>query len=118
MASLGRLTKRGEFQRVYSRGEKAVGRFLVVFGLAAEVDLVRIGITATRKLGGAVVRNRCRRRVRELFRRHSAEFRGLACDLVVNVRGGCAEANWSALEEDFLLCLQRLSAGAGRRRSR
>ena len=43
-----------------------VGRYLVVFALPGEGEVCRLGITATRKIGGAVVRNRARRRVREL----------------------------------------------------
>ena len=68
----------------------------------------RLGITATRRTGGAVVRNRARRRIRELARRHAAEFDALGADIVVNVRRGCAEAPWAELEKDFIECLSRL----------
>ncbi|MGV8041758.1 MAG: ribonuclease P protein component [Thermoanaerobaculaceae bacterium] len=66
-----------------------------------------MGITATRKIGSAVVRNRARRRIRELFRRQPATalFTG---DVVVNVRRACAEVRWSELEQDFTQCLDRL----------
>lgn len=99
------LRRRREFQLVYRQGVKVVGRAVVTFALAHDGDACRLGITATRRIGGAVVRNRARRRVRELFRRHGVALLGPGIDLVVNVREGCATAAWPELEEDFLRCL-------------
>ena len=99
-----------EFQRVYTHGVKVVGRFLVLFALARESGSCRFGITATRKFGGAVVRNRARRRVRELFRGNIEALDGLAVDFVVNVRHGCEDAEWKLLTEDYLGCLKRARA--------
>jgi ribonuclease P protein component len=67
----------------------------------------RLGITATRKTGGAVVRNRARRRIRELARTREALLDGWGGEIVVNVRRGCAEVAWSALAEDFERCMKR-----------
>ncbi len=92
---------------VYSRGVRVPGRFLVVFGLARGDGPCRLGITATRKIGSAVVRNRARRRIRELFRRQPAG-RLFSGDVVVNVRRACAEVAWAELEKDFTQCLDRL----------
>ena len=82
-----------------------VGRYLVVFALPGEGEVSRLGITATRKIGGAVVRNRARRRIRELFRANRGVLDGWAGDLVVNVRQGCDGAGWQELSEDFTRCL-------------
>jgi len=92
---------------VYSRGVKAVGEFLVLFALPTERSGCRLGITATRKTGGAVKRNRSRRRLREIFRQHQEPLAGLRADLVLNVRRGCDAATWTALTEDYLKCLRR-----------
>ena len=89
-----------------------VGRYLVVFALAGEGEVCRLGITATRKIGGAVVRNRARRRVRELFRAHRELLARWGGDLVINVRQGCAAAAWGELAEDFARCLSKLQQGA------
>lgn len=94
---------------MYAEGAKVPGRYTVVFGRPGEGEGCRLGITATRKIGGAVVRNRARRRVRELYRRHAEALPGSATDLVVNVRRGCAEAPWRELEEDYLLCMLKLA---------
>ena len=87
-----------------------MGEFLVLFALPVERSGCRLGITATRKTGGAVKRNRSRRRVREIFRQHPEAVAGLTADLVVNVRRGCDAARWTALTEDCLKCLRRVRA--------
>jgi ribonuclease P protein component len=56
-----------------------------------------------------VVRVRCKRRLRELFRLHPEELRGLNVDLVVNARSGCAEAPWEELRRDYRRCVNQLS---------
>jgi ribonuclease P protein component len=68
----------------------------------------RIGVTATRRVGGAVVRARCRRRLRELFRLHPAELPGEPIDLVVNARRGCAVVPWDELQQDYVRSLRQV----------
>jgi ribonuclease P protein component len=63
------LTKKNEFQRVYENGVKKVGRFVVVYLLCAD-DSAR-AFVASRKVGGAVQRNRGKRLMREAFRNGS-----------------------------------------------
>ena len=87
-----------------------MGRYLVVFALAGEGEMCRVGITASRKVGGAVVRNRARRRVRELFWSHREATSGWHGDLVVNVRRGCDGVGWEVLTEDFERCMRRAKA--------
>ncbi len=103
--------RRAEFQRVYASGVKVVGRYLVLFALPGSGDSCRLGITTTRKIGGAVVRNRARRRIRELFRHEGEMLQGWSGDLVVNVRSGCATAPWGELAEDVARCLSRIHRG-------
>ncbi len=68
----------------------------------------RIGVTASRRVGGAVVRARCKRRLRELFRRHRAEISGMDADIVLNARPGCADADWAELEDEYRRCVTKL----------
>lgn len=111
------LKKRREFRRVYEQGQKVRGAHLVVFATKHRGDVSRFGITATRHLGGAVVRNRARRRVRELFRRHREAWGDLRVEAVVNCRAGCAGAPWRELESDFLRCVELLKQRLGPRES-
>jgi ribonuclease P protein component len=104
VAQLERLRRRADFQDVYSRGVKVVGRYLVVFLAAGRSVGGRYGITVTRRVGNAVTRNRSRRRIRELVRGWQPAA-WPAFDLVINARSGCAAAKWPDLGEDFLRCL-------------
>jgi ribonuclease P protein component len=63
-----RLKRRREFQRVASRGQRAARPGVVVQALAVPEAPLRVGFTATKKLGNAVVRNRTKRRLREAAR--------------------------------------------------
>ena len=73
------------FRRIYSKGRSAVTSFLVLYCRPNRLGRNRLGITVSTKLGGAVVRNRARRRIRELYRTRE---RGLlpGYDIVVVAR--------------------------------
>jgi ribonuclease P protein component len=65
-------------------------------------------VTASKKVGSAVRRSRCKRRLRELLRAAERELGTERVDLVANARASCAEAEWVDLEDDFTSCLDRL----------
>jgi ribonuclease P protein component len=81
---------------------------LVLFGLPNTHGECRLGITATRKVGGAVQRNRIKRVMREIFRRHR---RTLAppLDLVVNARSAFIRKTTEEIEREFLQTFARLA---------
>ena len=62
--------------------------------------LVRIGFTATRKIGGAVVRNRAKRRLREAVRRLAPLHTTGGCDYVFVARAGTVGRPWERLLDD------------------
>ena len=101
-----RVRKRTDFEHIYAHGAKRHGRFMTMFVLAreavAESGRSRFGVAATRKLGGAVVRNRAKRLSRELFRRHKPEA-GL--DVVVVPRREFLAADFPSLERDYVVLL-------------
>ena len=96
-----------EFRRLYQKGRSAVTPTLVVYARRNKSPQNRIGYTVTVKLGHAVVRNRVRRRLREIYRLHETELRRGA-DLVVVARGRSASAAYRELERDFLRAARKL----------
>jgi ribonuclease P protein component len=99
-----RLRRRGEFQRVFDTGRRSHGRFLILVGAPGPGPSARLGVVASRKLGGAVVRNRAKRLIREMFRR--SDDAG-PVDLVVIPRTALLDAPGPALEQDFESALKR-----------
>lgn len=73
----GRLSRSGDFDRVYRDGRSRANRFLVVYSFprsGADADEVRLGISVSRKVGGAVERNTVKRALREAFWNLDAEL--------------------------------------------
>lgn len=108
-----RLTRRADFVRVYRGGRKAWGHFVTIFALERpdageeQPGPWRLGITATRKTGKAVERNRQRRRVREFFRLHQHALPS-GWDFVVNTRRSLNEAEHREFQKDMQRALRRL----------
>jgi ribonuclease P protein component len=72
--------------------------------------LIRIGFTATRRIGGAVVRNRAKRRLREAARIVAPLHARPGCDYVFIARGGTVSRPWAPLLDDMKSALVRLAA--------
>ena len=107
-----RIRRRPEFQRVYEGGQKLRLRLMTVIVLPNGREGSRLGIAATRKLGGAVVRNRAKRVVREVFRKADVPS-GL--DIVVIPRRDMLDVEYPTLEAEFRYALRRVrrpTAGA------
>jgi ribonuclease P protein component len=104
-----RIRKRPDFERVYNQGLKTPGRFMTLFLLRNGGAVSRLGIAATRKLGGAVQRNRAKRLAREIFRRHKPPP-GL--DLVVIPRREFLNVELASLEAEYQSIVSRRAARA------
>ena len=105
-----RLAKRREFLRVYESGRKWFSRYCVVFAAGNELPYSRIGITATKKLGKANVRNRLKRWTREVYRRQREPLSldSHRLDLVVNVKPNAADAGFEQYRDDLQRALERV----------
>ena len=101
------LKENSLFRRLYARGKSAAGSCLVVYCRKNGTGTNRVGYTVSKKLGGAVVRNRIRRRLREIYRTHEEEFLP-GRDIVVVARSRAAAASYRQLERSMLTLSARL----------
>lgn len=99
-----RIRRRAEFQEIYNRGAKVHGRYCTVFIKANPDGAGRLGISATRKLGGAVDRNRAKRLIREVFRRNKI---AKGFDVVVIPKRDLLDASLTVLEADYRATIER-----------
>ena len=105
-----RLTRGDEFERIKRTGDVQRGCFLVVSVLNVnnESDRFRAGFITSRALGGAVVRNRVRRRLREIVRKHQHEI-AHGNWIVTIARASAAGASYQQLEAEWLRLTRRPS---------
>ena len=104
-----RLVRTAEYDAVYKGGRRKQGREFAVFLRANGLDLSRFGWSVKKALGGAVRRNRIRRRIREIVRLHRQEI-APGWDIVIHPRSSAATAKFSALAEELLKLLPRATA--------
>jgi ribonuclease P protein component len=109
------VRRRADFETVYQSGVKVGGRLMTLFVKPNSGEHARLGIAATRKIGGAVVRNRAKRLTRELFRHRKP---ATALDIVVVPRREFLDAPYSSLEREFDTLLDRATQPGRTRRPR
>jgi len=95
------LTKNYEFKRLYNKGKSAATKHVVVYCMKNGKPENRIGITVSTKLGGAVQRNRVRRRLKEIYRLNEAALK-TGYNIVVIARLASRSAGWGELESSVL----------------
>ena len=115
------ITENHLYQKAYSKGKSAPGRFVAVYTLPdrrnarfVKADpchrpLNRLGLTTGKKIGGAVVRSRARRLMREAYRlieREQSVSHGNL--IVIAARARIAEAGMEDVKRDLLSCMNRL----------
>ena len=93
------------FRRLYATSGQANG-YLVFYARPNRSATNRVGITVSKKLGHAVVRNRIRRRLREVYRLNEDKFLP-GYDIVVVARSRCISANFEKLTQAYLSLAQK-----------
>lgn len=98
----GRLRRRAEFLRCYREGRRRGGRFATLFYVPNTLARPRLGVTVSRKVGKkAVVRQRLKRRVREIYRRWDQRSQLPALDLVFNLKPDATRADFRELQREM-----------------
>ena len=100
------LKKNRDFQLVFKRGRSFAGRHMVVFVLKNDGGLSRLGISASKKVGHAVLRNRVRRRLKEAYRAIGAGVLA-GHDIVILPRAQAAEVDFADLKEQLEYLLRK-----------
>ena len=99
-----RIRRRPEYLRIQKNGIRTHGRYLTLLILPNDLSRSRLGVTASRRLGGAVVRNRIKRLAREFFRRTKSS---VGLDVVVLPRREFLNTDYASLESDYRSTLAR-----------
>lgn len=108
---LGSLRTTADYRAVYGNGQRFHSPYFSAFVLPTESSEARLGITVTRKVGKAVLRNRCKRRMREVFRLYQPkELIGVGYDLVINAKTELARAEFVLLAQSFQQTLLRFQS--------
>ena len=111
MPTLITLNKRADFKIVQTKGEKWITKAFVVLAAPSshpEPTAIRFGLIASGKLGGAVIRNRARRRLREVIRAILPEQGQTDIMYVIIARSEALTLPFENLQKDFLWALNKI----------
>jgi ribonuclease P protein component len=96
-----RIVRSSDYRAIYKTGRKIHSRRFILFVRTNEVGHSRLGLTVSRKVGGAVIRNRVKRLFREIFRKSFEEIPE-RLDIVINAKASCIGAGYIELRAEFL----------------
>ncbi len=100
MGKIIKLNHDSQFKKLYKKGKSCVLPSLVIYVRENGQGVNRLGITASKKIGNAVTRNRAKRRIRELYRSNLARLK-TGYDFVIVARGKTANIPYDKLCDAF-----------------
>ncbi|HKZ72080.1 MAG TPA: ribonuclease P protein component [Nitrospirota bacterium] len=95
-----KICKGWEYRLIYRNGRRRANRHFVLYYIKNNLGYSRFGISVSRKLGGAVKRNRIKRIIREIVRLRE-DARCMGVDMVIVARGGMTGVNFKEANEVF-----------------
>jgi ribonuclease P protein component len=113
LRSAERLRRRADYLRCYRTGRRRQGALAILYFAPNQLGHPRLGITASRKVGKAVARQRLKRRIKEIYRRWQDRSQLPALDLVVHLKPEAGKSDFAALRAELL----RLFSGLRERRA-
>lgn len=103
-----RLRRRADYLRCYRTGRRRHGALAILYFVPNQLGHPRIGITASRKVGKAVARQKLKRRIREIYRRWKDRGKLPALDLVIHLKPEARGADFQTFQADLLRLLSDL----------
>ncbi|HRJ12513.1 MAG TPA: ribonuclease P protein component [Alphaproteobacteria bacterium] len=112
LSEIDTLRKRADFLAIAKTGQRGIAQSVTLQyrPAAPEQKIIRVGFTATKKLGNAVVRNRAKRRLRAAILEVLKEKPITPCDMVLIAREGLAARDFPTLLQDLRYCLRKAGA--------
>ena len=95
------LKKNDQFREVYKRGKSLANKYLLIYVLENNLEINRLGISVSKKVGNSVVRHHLARLIRESYRLHEDMFNS-GLDIVVVARKSAADINYHDMESALL----------------
>ena len=102
-----RIRKNYEFRTVYRRGKSYSSRYLVLYVKRTNKDLNRIGISVSKKVGNAVVRNKVKRLVRENYNKYKKNIK-VGYDFIIVARSVSRDANYKDINESVKVLFKKV----------
>lgn len=110
-----RLRRRADYLRCYRTGRRRHGEVAILYFAPNPLGHPRLGITASRKVGNAIVRHRLKRRIKEIYRRWQERASLPSMDLVLHLKPEAREVEWTAFRMEMLRLLSGLVRRGGDR---
>ena len=103
---INRLKKRYQFNYVYKFGEHFSGEHIVLYVVSSKTKNIKVGLAVTKKVGHAVVRNRIRRRLREIIKAKISTLKQ-SNNIIVVARDNISSASFETLTNEFSKLLKK-----------
>ena len=103
---INRLKKRYQFNYVYKSGEHFSGEHMVLYVASSKTKNIKVGLAVTKKVGHAVVRNKVRRRLREIIKKQVPNLKQNN-NIIVVARDNITEASFEKLSNEFLKLIKK-----------
>ena len=109
LRAIERIRNKKDFSEIYKKGRRLKGQYFVLVFAPNGLNYSRLGVVVSKKVGQATVRNRVKRRFRELFRRNKALLPG-NFDLVLIARPEVVQLDWQKMKEEYRALIRRLGS--------
>ena len=95
------LKRKKDFNKVFNRGKSTASRFLVIYWYPNNKEINRYGFSISKRIGKAVVRNKLKRRLKEIIRRFLEDSCLTGYDIIIIARNPVNDLDFEGLKDDL-----------------